>query len=186
MKKKRDQTGAVLIVSLIILLLMTIIGITAMQTTTMEERMAGNLRDRNLALQAAEAALRDGENWLASQVVRPNTADDGSQTVWTRGAPVNQDDADASNDIDFFAVDWGADGVEYGTLANTTGNPSVPGVAAEPRFVIEEYSFIPDDSDPMTRAKGIGVYYYRVTARAVGGSDVSESYLQSFVAKRFN
>lgn len=59
------QAGAVLVISLIFLLLMTIIGVTTMQTTTLQERMAGNTRDMNLALQSAESALRDGENWLA-------------------------------------------------------------------------------------------------------------------------
>jgi type IV pilus assembly protein PilX len=58
------KSGAVLIISLIILLLLTLIGATAIQTTTLEEKMAGNLRDANLAFQAAETALRAGENSL--------------------------------------------------------------------------------------------------------------------------
>ena len=58
------QQGAALAVSLIILLLMTLIAVTGMQTTTLEEKMAGNSRDRNLAFQAAESALRQGETWL--------------------------------------------------------------------------------------------------------------------------
>ena len=56
-----QQRGAVLIVGIIFLLIMTMLGITAMQTTTLEERMAGNTRDRGLAFQAAEIALRAGE-----------------------------------------------------------------------------------------------------------------------------
>ena len=57
----QHQSGAVLAISLIILLLLTIIGLTATQVTGLEEKMAGNLRDRNLAFQAAETALRAGE-----------------------------------------------------------------------------------------------------------------------------
>jgi type IV pilus assembly protein PilX len=56
-----DQSGAVLIISLIMLLLLTLIGASSMQTTTLEEKMAGNMRDRNIAFQAAESALRDAE-----------------------------------------------------------------------------------------------------------------------------
>jgi len=56
-----QQSGAVLIISLIMLLLLTLIGASSMQTTSLEEKMAGNLRDRNLAFQAAESALRDAE-----------------------------------------------------------------------------------------------------------------------------
>lgn len=58
------QRGAVLIVSLIFLLLLTLIGTTAMRTTTLQERMAGNTRDTNLSLQAAEAGLRAGQAWV--------------------------------------------------------------------------------------------------------------------------
>ncbi|MCX7100437.1 MAG: PilX N-terminal domain-containing pilus assembly protein, partial [Methylobacter sp.] len=57
--KAINQSGAVLIISLIMLLLLTLIGTTAMQTSTLEEKMAGNLRDRDIAFQAAESALRD-------------------------------------------------------------------------------------------------------------------------------
>ncbi len=56
------QQGAVLVVSLILLLIMTLIGVSAMRTTILEEKMAGNYRDSNIAFQAAEAALRDAEN----------------------------------------------------------------------------------------------------------------------------
>ncbi|MGC9456385.1 MAG: pilus assembly PilX family protein [Halothiobacillaceae bacterium] len=51
---------------MILLLVMTILGITAMQSTTLQERMAGNMKDRNAAFQAAEAALREAEEVIAS------------------------------------------------------------------------------------------------------------------------
>ena len=60
------QSGAVLAISLIMLLLLTIIGVTATQVTGLEEKMAGNLRNQNLAFQAAEAALRAGEEAVRS------------------------------------------------------------------------------------------------------------------------
>jgi len=41
------QRGTVLIIGLIILVIITMIGLTSMQTTTQQERMAGNLGDRN-------------------------------------------------------------------------------------------------------------------------------------------
>lgn len=65
----KQQRGVVLIISLIILLLMTIIGISSIKMTTLEERMAGNLRDQNLSFQSAEAALVEGENFLENTVL---------------------------------------------------------------------------------------------------------------------
>ena len=55
------QRGAVLLVALIMLLLLTILGAAAMRDTNLQERMAGNMRDHDLAFQAAEAALRFAE-----------------------------------------------------------------------------------------------------------------------------
>ena len=61
------QRGAVLIVALIMLLLLTIIGLSSMRDTSLQENMAGNMRDSNLALQASEAALRQGEEEVVSR-----------------------------------------------------------------------------------------------------------------------
>ena len=55
------QSGAVLIISLVMLLLLTLIGTTGMQTTSLEEKMVGNMRDQNNAFQIAETVLRAGE-----------------------------------------------------------------------------------------------------------------------------
>jgi type IV pilus assembly protein PilX len=57
----RGQKGAALIIGLIILVVLTLIGVQAMRTSIVQERMAGNMRERNVAFQAAEAALRVGE-----------------------------------------------------------------------------------------------------------------------------
>ncbi|SER12540.1 type IV pilus assembly protein PilX [Amphritea atlantica] len=61
MPKNREQ-GAVLIIALIFVLILTLIGVSSMQGTTLQEKMSGNLRDRSVAFNAAEAALREGEN----------------------------------------------------------------------------------------------------------------------------
>lgn len=55
------QRGAILVVTLLLLMVITILAITALQVSTSEERMSGNLKDWNIAMQAAESALRDAE-----------------------------------------------------------------------------------------------------------------------------
>lgn len=55
------QGGAVLIVGLIILVVLTLLGVQALRGNLAQERMAFNVRERNAAFQAAEAALRLGE-----------------------------------------------------------------------------------------------------------------------------
>ncbi len=51
------QRGAVLIVGLIFLVVMSIMGLTAMQNVTLQERLTGNTLDRFRAAQEAEISL---------------------------------------------------------------------------------------------------------------------------------
>jgi|GEM_PF-2676124 len=57
LKTPRQQSGVVLVVSLILLLLLTILAITASTSSSLQERMAGNAQESNVAFQAAESAL---------------------------------------------------------------------------------------------------------------------------------
>lgn len=58
----RYQRGTALIMSLVILLILTILGISAMGTATLEERMSGNTQEATKAFQAAESGLNDALN----------------------------------------------------------------------------------------------------------------------------
>lgn len=52
-----SQRGAVLIVALILLAVLTMLGIAAMSTTSLEEKMAGNTQEGTRAFQIAETGL---------------------------------------------------------------------------------------------------------------------------------
>lgn len=58
---RRSQRGVVLYVSLLLLLALTLTGLAVSRNITVDQRLAAAQRDRDLAFQAAEAALRDGE-----------------------------------------------------------------------------------------------------------------------------
>jgi type IV pilus assembly protein PilX len=55
-----------LLVSLIMLLLLTMIGISSMQNATLQEKMSGSVMNRNQSFQVAEASLRVGENVVSA------------------------------------------------------------------------------------------------------------------------
>ena len=57
---KRRQQGMALVVSLVLLVVVTLVGLAGMRGTVMQERMAGGAYDRETAFQAAEAALALG------------------------------------------------------------------------------------------------------------------------------
>ncbi|MCK5832023.1 MAG: pilus assembly PilX N-terminal domain-containing protein [Methylococcales bacterium] len=53
--KANSQKGAVLVVSLLFLLIMTILGVSTMSTNVLEEKMVGNSRQLRIAFQAADS-----------------------------------------------------------------------------------------------------------------------------------
>ncbi|HEY1772289.1 MAG TPA: PilX N-terminal domain-containing pilus assembly protein [Gammaproteobacteria bacterium] len=60
------QRGVVLVVSLLMLMVLTMIGLAATRGTALEQRMTANQSDREVAFEAAEAALRFGEGTLSA------------------------------------------------------------------------------------------------------------------------
>lgn len=69
------QEGIVLAVGLVFLLVLTIIGITSLRTTTLEQRMAGNMQQRTVAFQDAEARIASLFNAFRSGDAVPSTND---------------------------------------------------------------------------------------------------------------
>lgn len=68
LRGRRTERGVVMIISLVMLVTVTLIALFTAQGALLGERMAGNERDRIIALQAAEAALRDAEESLPTLV----------------------------------------------------------------------------------------------------------------------
>lgn len=56
------QSGVSLVIVLVLLVAMSLLGVAVLRSTAMQERMSANMRDRSLALQATEAALRYAQN----------------------------------------------------------------------------------------------------------------------------
>ena len=56
--RRGPQRGATLIVLLVMLVIVTLLTVSSLRSTTQEERMAGNFRDRDKAFQAAEAVVQ--------------------------------------------------------------------------------------------------------------------------------
>ena len=67
------QAGAVFVTGLIFLMVLTLLGITVAKMATIEERMSGNMRDRMIAMQAAEMGLRYAEQHIRDNDPTTNT-----------------------------------------------------------------------------------------------------------------
>lgn len=66
----KRESGVILIVALVMLLIMTVTGVTTMTGATLQERIAGNQRQKLVARSNADAALRVAEAYLDSK--QPN------------------------------------------------------------------------------------------------------------------
>ena len=169
-KPMHQQRGAVLIISLIMLLVLTLLGVSSMRTTTLEEKMAGNLRDKNLAFQAAETALRDGED-LIETLVATSSFDGTSGRLGS-----------ADTDPDFFATaTWSnTDSIAYsGTMSD---------VAVQPRYIVKFIKQV-SSNDGSMKVGGYGlrgtntVNNFRVTAKGTGRTATSSAILQAYYGK---
>ena len=171
------QRGAILITSMLLLLVLTIIGITATQMSRMQERMAGNTRDLNLAFQGSEAGLRNGEALTQIQTTRPDTSTAALSNFYTAGTITNPETRNTAW--------WNSNALEYeADNDRTTTTTEVTYLAADPRFVVESIGFV---SDSLTVGHGPpqGRDFYQVTGRSVGGSGAANTVLRSTYARRF-
>jgi type IV pilus assembly protein PilX len=84
MKYVRDR-GYVLITSLLLLVIITILGVGAVSTVTLEERMASNMQEKQRALEATSIALRKGENDLFKLTEYPVTTPGGTVNINSPG-----------------------------------------------------------------------------------------------------
>ncbi|MEY4562601.1 MAG: hypothetical protein RLZZ618_1878 [Pseudomonadota bacterium] len=147
----RTQRGAVLIIALIMLVLVTMVSLTVIRSATLEEKMAGNARDRDKAFQATEAALRIclarlmDDSYVGANPTAQDPAPTGSEPVWA---------ATSAN--------WTNNAI---AIPMTEIDTSAYGIAASPRCIFERL--------------GVGTGSYRVTARGVGVQSTSPVILQA-------
>ena len=191
---RRRERGISLIVALVMLIAVLMLGISATHIALQAEKSARNDRDRQIAFQAAEAALIDAEMDIEqspdaalsrSVLFSPNKtegfaetcgsgvylglclpAPDGTTPVWQT---IDLADDASSN----------ARSVSYGNFTGQTfqsGNGSLP--AKPPRYIIElmRYNKAGESADQPS-------YFYRITAIGFGVRDATQVVLQTFYRK---
>ena len=171
LSSRQQNAGVALFISLVMLLLLTIIGVSSVQTTTLAVRMARNEHDALLAFQAAESPLRDAEfalEAITSTVGFDNVGTDGLWLIADLGDP---------NRWDIVGVWTGGQSAAAPT--------NVAGVAAQPRFIIEHAASVLREEnayqidDPYSASAADRIEMFRITARGVGGSPNAIVLLQS-------
>jgi type IV pilus assembly protein PilX len=175
--KTAHQSGAILIISLIMLLLVTIIGVTGSQVTGMEERMAGNMREQNSAFQAAEAGLRAGEAGSApvAGTLPVGSCDGVGGFFYSITDPTLQPSSPCPGV---------SPSIPYWLTFNWDDNThqTDPTGAFNYGYYVER---LPDQTQVvagLTGTETITTYWYRVTARGISNSNNAVVILQSSIS----
>jgi type IV pilus assembly protein PilX len=174
----RRQGGNTLVIGVILLLLLTLLVISAGRGISLQTTMAGNTRDREVAFQAAESALRDAETriptfhgaFAGAGLITSNTAAEiatrATAAYWTNPA------APSATSYGWYNADGS---VNTGRSLQSATN--VNGVDQQPRYVVERLPNGPIDPlhpGPGTKYLECAVdqvhHRYRVTTIAVGAS----------------
>ena len=171
---KKRQQGAVLMVSLILLLVLTIIGVAAMQNTSLEEKMSGNVRDRNLAFQNAESAIREAEQFIEGIVSLGGFNGTSGLYGETDATPSYYDTAT-----------WASSGTHVQSSTDY-------GAYESPRYFIKQFTVVTGTEGALNLSgygdnKGSGdITIFNITARGTGGAqDSAEVILRSYYGRTF-
>lgn len=202
---RKHQSGAALIMSLLLLTVMTLVSVTAMQSTLLEEKMAGNTRDRQLSFEAAEAAIHAAEQYLQTNTfISTNYTDTCTGGLCTR----REDDAAyvntaAPGDPGWVDPRWDLNGA-LNVWADGSGRYREYGVSLaetfqKPRYIIEFAGYVPVDSSvtptstppewyptavlPTGSWQSEWAELYRITALGYGGTPNARTMIQTMYSK---
>ncbi len=198
MMNRFKQQGSVLIISLVLLLVLTILGISGMDNTIMEEKMAGNLYQSNIAFQNAETALRYAEADLMSLSKSEKIigTDSGDKGVWNGayGSRWMIDDWGVSDWRDNSKISSSPGAANRGSLAG--GDPGTATAFPYPNAVAngDEVAFyIIEELSPICDALSVGQQQdmqsctdqYQITAMGLGPGERLRSYVRSTLLRRY-
>jgi type IV pilus assembly protein PilX len=175
------QKGVVLIVALLLLLMLTVIGVSLVRMQTIESRIAVNNQNRAIAVESAEAALRYAECSLqggcGGALWSSSTFDQNTAGLYTLSLTAGSAVAATSPNTTASGVSWS----NPGTATLPYAGPAVPS-ATVPQITIEKLPAImlPGDSTRQEQYNGYGgATPYQVTAYSTGADASSHVVLQT-------
>ena len=177
----RKQSGIALFVCLLFTLMITMVAVVSIQGEILNERIAGNARDKTLAFQAAEAALRSAESYLSgtpgaftaagtngrylvTEASVPSALISAAQATWAKNA-------------------WNANLTSV-ACSGSCSNIALM-VANAPKYIMEQLpaNALNETSLVLGKPNKKTSAVYRITAAGTGTSDNSYVVLQSIYRK---
>lgn len=195
------QQGFVLVTSLIFLVVVTLLAVSAINRSTLQEYIAANTRARDNAQELANAALREAEALLdtppfnsyqpsgdaVAVSVNDGTAQKDAQLmIWDRSGMFAADQGDDASAFLAPAL-WASANAPapYTPPSDADGNTPAAASHFSTGYYVEEKAFRGRDLNPDTAAIADGTVVYRITARAEGDSDAAVAVTQSRYLKYY-
>ena len=175
--EKTYESGAILPITLVMVLLITIVGVSAIKGSNLQEMMAGNVRDKQISFQAAESSLREAE-FSVNGVNPPNI-----------GAAAGFIDQRAEGSVSSY---WRTVFVWINTATQTSvlADSDLEMIYEKPRYVVEklDVAYIPGSDGRAVDLLGVQnapeIMIYRITGRGVGLTENTITYLQSLYRRQ--
>jgi type IV pilus assembly protein PilX len=150
---------------------LTLLGLTTMKTTILEEKMARNSSDLNLSFQAAEAAIRDAEARIDAGGL---PTFDGNTVGFY---PIN---STGTQQYEVDGWDWSTGSIIY----PSTSSETIEKVSSQPRYYIEKVD-VAGSALNESLVVGFGnnssfYSFYRITALGTGLTDSAQTILQTY------
>ncbi|MFT6924524.1 MAG: type IV pilus assembly protein PilX [Psychromonas sp.] len=82
--KIKKQSGAVLVISIVILLVLTFLVLSVTQSGVVQEKMTAAVRDSHISQEIAESGLRDAEHYIETLVTINGFNDTGNGGLYTQ------------------------------------------------------------------------------------------------------
>jgi len=133
------QRGMSLVIVMVLLLVMSVLGIAILRSSAMQERMSANMRDRSLAFQTTETALREAQDNVLG--VQPDP--DDPDVTWDNWTPDNQ----SCNNEGLCAAGSEPSWQAGPSLQVPTGGPG-QNVTTPSEYWMEDLGVVPGESDP--------------------------------------
>ncbi|MGV0034604.1 MAG: pilus assembly PilX family protein [Candidatus Azotimanducaceae bacterium WSBS_2022_MAG_OTU7] len=189
MQNKKKQEGIVLFMSLLMLLLLTVLGVSSIQTASLQQRMARYSNDASLAFQAAEAALRDGEDLLEGLTSLADFGDKGNPdpTAFAGNEANGYYYREKAGVDPNWRWNWGLvcdGGFRESETVITVSQFNQNSIVEHIRTVFPDSGAL--NLDNIGQDTGSGrTHIFRVTARGTGGTATVEVMLQGTYGVRF-
>ena len=165
------ERGAVLFMSLVILLIVTLLGLSSIQTTSMQEQMVRNAYNNDLAFQAAETAISEAELAISKYTSLTAFKDDSA------GANGLYEEQVYPQPPHWHGIEWDQENGKY-----ITATTPIEDVVEQPKYIVESVRDVLPAALDRLNLSNIGqdtvsdcTHIFRVTAYATGATNNAQN-----------